>query len=67
MLSFASGNQLPGYGVPIKFDQIINSDGRVGIKIPKNSTIQCTITNADAAVIASIQVQFWGYKVDSSN
>ena len=67
MLSFASGNQLPGYGQPIRFDNIINPDGRVGIKIPKNSTIQCTITNADAAVVASVQVQFWGYKVDSSN
>lgn len=66
LLSFASGNQLPGYGIPIKFDNIVNPDGRVGIKIPKNSTIQCTITNADALVLASVQVQFWGYKVDSN-
>jgi hypothetical protein len=67
MLSFASGNQLPGYGMPIMFDNIVNPDGRIGIKIPKNSTVQCNITNADAAAVASIQVQLWGYKVDGSN
>lgn len=54
LLSFASGNQLPGYGVPIKFD--------TPIKIPRSSTIQVQLTNNDAAVVASVQVQFWGFK-----
>lgn len=59
LLSFASGNQLPGYGNPIKFD--------TPIKIPRSSTIQVQLTNADAAVVASVQVQFWGYKKENPN
>jgi len=59
LLSFASGNQLPGYGIPIKFD--------TPIKIPASSTIQVQLTNNDALVLASVQVQFWGFKVERHN
>ena len=55
-LSFMSGNQVPATGIPIKFDQ--------PIKIPRNSVIQVQLTNADAAAIASLQVQFWGFKAE---
>jgi hypothetical protein len=53
-LSFMSGNQIPATGIPIKFD--------TPIRIPASSQIQVNITNADAAIIAAIQIQFWGYK-----
>jgi len=56
LLSFASGTQPPAEGKPIKFD--------TPIKIPRNSTIQVQLTNNDAAAVASVQVQFWGYKVE---
>ena len=59
ILSFASGNQLPGYGQPIKFD--------TPIKIPRSSNIVVQLTNNDAAVLASVQIQFWGYKVENIN
>ena len=55
-LSFMSGNQVPATGIPIKFDQ--------PIKIPRNSVIQVQLTNADAAAIAALQVQFWGFKAE---
>ena len=55
MLSFSSCNQAPTQGIPIKFPEIL---------IPRNSVIEVQITNNDAAVVADIQVQFWGYKRD---
>lgn len=56
ILSFASGTMLPEHGTGIQF--------ATPIKIPRNSTIQVTLTNADAAAVASVQIQFWGYKLD---
>ena len=56
LLSFASGTMPPTEGKPIRFDN--------PIMIPRNSTIQVQLTNNDAAAVASVQVQFWGYKVE---
>ena len=56
LLGIVSCNQPPTEGHSIDFS-------RNPIKIEKNSVIQVQLTNADALVVASIQVQFWGYKL----
>jgi len=55
-LAFLQGNQLPEHSEPIRFND--------PIKIPRNSQLSVQITNSDAAVVASVQVQFWGYKAE---